>query len=79
MPQLILASTSPYRRELLSRLRIPFECHAPHVDEDAWKAKGLPPPQLAEELAAAMAEAVAAEFPDGIVIGSDQVCACAGQ
>ena len=70
---LILASTSRYRRELLERLRLPFQVARPEVDEtpDA----GESPPGLARRLARAKAEAIAAQFPDAWVIGSDQVAA----
>ena len=75
--KLILGSTSPYRRELLERLRIPFEVAAPDVDETAHA--GETPKQLACRLAMAKARAVAAEFPDCVVIGSDQVADLDGQ
>ncbi|RTL22448.1 MAG: septum formation protein Maf [Burkholderiales bacterium] len=71
MPPLILASTSRYRQELLSRLRLPFEAVAPNVDETALA--GEAPAALAERLALAKARAVAATHPGAIVIGSDQV------
>ena len=67
----ILGSTSVYRRELLSRLRIPFDVQAPDVDEAALS--GESPLQLAQRLALAKAHAVAQKFPDAVVIGSDQV------
>ncbi len=69
--KLILGSTSPYRRELLARLRVPFEVAAPDVDETPHA--GETPKQLACRLAMAKARAVAAQFPDCVVIGSDQV------
>jgi septum formation protein len=69
--RLILASTSPYRRELLARLRLPFECAAPGVDEDALP--GEAPAALAQRLALRKAQAVAARDADAVVIGSDQV------
>ena len=71
MPALILASTSRYRQELLSRLRLPFEPVAPNVDETALP--GEAPAALAERLALAKARAVAALHPGAVVIGSDQV------
>lgn len=77
MPSLILASTSRYRQELLARLRLPFEARAPHVDETAMPGEG--PAALAERLALAKAQAVAARFPDAVVIGSDQVADLDGQ
>jgi septum formation protein len=73
MPQreLILGSTSVYRRELLHRLRTPFRIESPDVDETP--ADGESPVALAGRLALAKANAVAARFPDCVVIGSDQV------
>jgi septum formation protein len=75
--KLILGSTSPYRRELLERLRIPFEVAAPQVDETALASET--PQQLACRLALAKAHAVAAQFPGAVVIGSDQVADLEGQ
>jgi len=71
MPPLILASTSVYRRELLSRLKLPFDVAAPGVDETPLA--GETPPDLALRLALAKAEAVARMRPDAVIIGSDQV------
>ena len=68
---LILASTSPYRRELLGRLRIPFGVVSPEVDETPHE--GEAPVRLAARLARAKALAVASTHPDSVVIGSDQV------
>lgn len=68
---LILGSSSVYRRELLGRLRIPFDVHSPDVDETAHS--GESPLQLAQRLALAKAHAVAQKFPESVVIGSDQV------
>ncbi len=76
-PPLILASTSRYRRELLSRLRLPFEVLAPEVDETA--RPGESPQALAERLALAKARAIAARRPEAVVIGSDQVADLDGQ
>ncbi|MEJ7686839.1 MAG: Maf family nucleotide pyrophosphatase [Variovorax sp.] len=73
----ILASTSPYRRELLSRLRLPFEIEAPDVDETPMA--GEAPCALAERLALQKASAVARRFPEAVVIGSDQVADLAGE
>ena len=69
--RLILASTSPYRRELLGRLRLPFDVVRPEVDETP--TPGESPATLALRLARAKAAAVAAAHPDAWVIGSDQV------
>lgn len=70
-PRLVLASTSAYRRELLGRLRLPFEVAAPDVDESALS--GESPIVTAERLAEAKARAVASKFPNALIIGSDQV------
>lgn len=69
--RLILASTSRYRRELLERLRLPFEVMSPGVDETPLK--GELPRDLACRLANAKARAVAHLHPNAVVIGSDQV------
>jgi len=73
---LVLASTSAYRRELLARLGAPFRQQSPQVDEAALP--GEAPATLAARLAAAKAGAVAAMNPNALVIGSDQVADCAG-
>lgn len=75
--KLILGSTSRYRRELLERLRIPFTVEAPDVDETPLPLET--PQQMACRLAMSKARAVAAKFPDCIVIGSDQVADLEGQ
>lgn len=72
LPALVLASTSPYRRHLLERLRIAFVCEAPGVDEAAVKRRGGAPSAIVTGLARAKALAVAARRPGSIVIGSDQ-------
>jgi len=75
-PQLILASTSPYRRAVLERLRIPFDVMAPEVDEAPLPREA--PIRTAKRLALAKAEAVAARHPEAIVIGSDQTATLDG-
>jgi septum formation protein len=75
--KLVLGSTSPYRRELLARLRMPFEVAAPEVDETPQH--GEAPRALACRLAVAKARAVAARFPAAVVIGSDQVADLEGE
>lgn len=77
MPQLILASTSPYRRDLLGRFQIPFETCAPATDETPLG--GESPAHTAERLSAAKAQAVAPRFPAALIIGSDQVAYCDDQ
>jgi septum formation protein len=76
-PPLILASTSRYRHELLSRLRLPFEVYAPEVDETPLADET--PSVLALRLALAKARAVARLKPRAVVIGSDQVADLQGQ
>ena len=75
--KLVLASTSRYRRELLSRLRLPFEVAAPLVDETPLPAEA--PPQTALRLAQLKARAVAQKFPAALIIGSDQVATLDGE
>lgn len=77
MLPLVLASTSPFRRELLSRLQVPFETVAPDADETPL-ADELPT-QTAERLAVAKAKAVATRYPAALIIGSDQVAFCGEQ
>ena len=74
---LILGSTSRYRREMLERLRIPFDVQAPHVDETPAHREA--PADLALRLAVAKARAVAALHPHAVVIGSDQVADLDGE
>jgi septum formation protein len=76
-PRLLLASTSRYRRELLGRLGVVFEALAPGVPEDPMA--GELPVDRARRLALAKAQAIATRHPDAVVIGSDQVAACAGR
>ena len=77
LPPLILGSSSRYRQELLSRLRLAFEVLSPAVDETPLP--GEPPADLALRLALAKARAVAALRPDAVVIGSDQVADLDGE
>jgi septum formation protein len=74
---LILGSTSRYRRELLSRLKLPFEVAAPNVDETP--RVGEVPAVLAQRLAMEKALEVASRFPNAVVIGSDQVADLQGE
>jgi septum formation protein len=77
MPTIVLASTSPYRRQLLQRLRLPFSVLSPQVDEQALP--GESPHETACRLALAKAKAIAAVQPAAIVIGSDQVADVDGE
>ncbi|MEW6373146.1 MAG: Maf-like protein [Pseudomonadota bacterium] len=76
-PRLILASSSAYRRDLLSRLHLHFEAIAPHVDETPLP--GEAPEETALRLARTKAQAVAALQPGALVIGSDQVATLDGE
>lgn len=69
-PLIVLASTSRYRRELLERLKLPFEIEAPQVDEAVLPPEN--PRETALRLARDKAVAVAVHFADAVVIGSDQ-------
>lgn len=71
--QLILGSTSRYRRDLLSRLGMPFECRPPQVDEEPYKRSGASPDSIAAVLAVAKAESLIGLAPNAAIIGSDQV------
>lgn len=71
MLPLLLASSSPYRRELLARLQLPFAWAAPDIDEQRIGEE--PAPELAKRLARHKAEALAASHPGHLIIGSDQV------
>ncbi|MCX7151268.1 MAG: Maf family nucleotide pyrophosphatase [Betaproteobacteria bacterium] len=73
MQQLVLASTSSYRRALLQRLGLAFDTANPQVDET--EAAGEAPAATAKRLAEAKARAVASRYPDALIIGSDQVAA----
>ncbi|HDS6852564.1 TPA: septum formation inhibitor Maf [Enterobacter cancerogenus] len=77
MPNLVLASTSPYRRMLLEKLGIPFECAAPDVDETPQP--GETPRHLVTRLAQMKAQSLAARYPAHLIIGSDQVCVLDGE
>ena len=73
--QLVLASTSPYRRDLLQRLGLPFEVASPKCDETPLADET--PQDTASRLAVLKARSLA--YPDALVIGSDQVASCGGQ
>jgi septum formation protein len=76
-PAIILASSSPYRRELLARLGLPFDCQSPNIDETP--RPGETPRDLATRLARSKSEAVARALDaPALVIGSDQVASIGG-
>ena len=73
---IILASTSPYRRRLLERLQLPFRCVSPETDETPLPDEA--PAALAVRLARAKAESIARLQPGALIIGSDQVASIEG-
>ena len=75
--RIVLGSSSPYRRELLSRLKVPFDVDLPEVDESP--RAGETPRDIAWRLAIEKARAVARKHPDAAVIGSDQVADLDGE
>jgi len=77
MTQIVLASTSPYRRELLEKLGIPFTTASPQVDETPIPGENAR--QLVVRLAQAKAQALSTEYPNHLIIGSDQVCVLEGK
>jgi septum formation protein len=79
MPVLVLASTSVYRRELVTRLGVACSSVAPSCDEEALKDPRLAPAELALHLAREKARSVAGEWPDAHVLGSDQLVEVEGQ
>ncbi len=76
-PMLVLGSTSPFRREILQKLGIPFETAAPDIDESHLENET--PEQLVARLAEAKAREVAKQFPNALIIGSDQVAVNEGE
>jgi septum formation protein len=79
MPELVLASTSPYRRALLARLGVPFRCLVPLIHEDAMKLGNWGPRELAEHLALAKARSLSEGEPNATIIGSDQLISFEGR
>jgi len=73
LPDVILASSSRYRRELLQRLISDFRCQSPDIDERSFQTPEVNPEQLARQLAYEKARALAIENPESLVIGSDQL------
>ncbi len=77
MPQLVLASSSPWRRQLLDRLGLPYDCASPDIDET--RRPDEPPEVLVHRLALAKATEVAKQYPRHLIIGSDQVAIFDGE
>lgn len=77
MPQIVLASTSPYRKQLLQKLGLPFQSDSPNVDETPLP--GESPQQLVERLSRLKVKAVSEQYADALIIGSDQVATFAGK
>lgn len=72
--KLLLASSSPYRKQLLERFRLPFECAAPEIDETSLPDEDAA--ELAERLSVEKAQVLASRFPRHLIIGSDQTAIC---
>jgi len=79
LPEIVLASTSPYRRALLDRLGVPFRCRSPRCDEDVVRGHEPDARTVAERLAFAKAASVLADEPDAAIIGCDQLVAFRGE
>ncbi|TYK66784.1 Maf family protein [Colwellia echini] len=77
MKTLVLGSTSPFRKTILEKLKLPFECAKPNIDET--EKLGETPQALVERLAIEKSKAVTALFPNALIIGSDQVAVCEGE
>jgi len=77
MKTLVLGSTSPFRKSILEKLNLPFKCAKPNIDETALANET--PQALVERLAIEKAKAVAHEYPNALIIGSDQVAVCDGE
>lgn len=75
---LVLASTSPYRRGLLERLGVPFRSEAPRIDEEEFKDPTLDARSLAERLARLKAESLADACPEATIVGCDQLVSLDG-
>ena len=73
LPEIVLASTSPYRRALLDRLGLAFRCLPPHCDEETLKFQEADPSRLAERLALAKAKSIEAANRSAVIIGCDQL------
>jgi len=76
MSTLVLASSSPFRREILDKLNLDYECLSPDIDETPLEREQAL--HLVERLAINKAKAVASSFPEALIIGSDQVAVCNG-
>jgi MAF protein len=77
MKTLVLGSTSPFRKTILEKLKLPFHCAKPNVDET--EKNNECPQALVERLAIEKAKAVRDEYPNALIIGSDQVAVCKGE
>jgi len=77
MKNLVLGSTSPFRKSILEKLNLPFDCAKPNIDETPQQDES--PQALVERLAIEKAKAVAGQYNDALIIGSDQVAVCEGE
>lgn len=77
MKTLVLGSTSPFRKTILEKLQLPFHCAKPDIDETEKEDES--PQALVERLAIEKAKAVRSQYPNALIIGSDQVAVCEGE
>ena len=77
MTNIILASSSPFRRQILDKLQLDYQCISPDIDESPIENEL--PEDLVKRLAISKAKKIASEHPDSLVIGSDQVAVCNGE
>ena len=77
MKTLVLGSTSPFRKALLEKLNLAFECAKPNIDETALADET--PKALVERLAIEKAKTVSSDYPNALIIGSDQIAVCEGK
>lgn len=77
MKTLVLGSTSPFRKTILEKLQLPFECAKPEVNETPYQNEK--PQDLVKRLAIEKAKAVGVNYPSSLIIGSDQVAVCNGE
>jgi MAF protein len=77
MRTLVLGSTSPFRKTILEKLNVGFDCAKPNIDETPLANEN--PQALVQRLAIEKAKAVISQFPDALIIGSDQVAVCEGE
>ena len=70
---LVLGSSSKFRKAQMDQLGLKYECHSPNIDEDSIKDSNLGPKDISKQLSLQKAQAVLEHFPDSVIIGADQV------